>query len=394
MARRARFRPPPSVRESRLPRRSRECRATWLRPTAGFLAAACLLGAACAGTPEPGGGGATLRAAGAAAPQNGDGRFPPPPPRGLDLHLPAPADNRPTPARAALGRRLFFDPVVSRDSTVACASCHRPELGFADTLPRSPGVAGRRGRRATPTLVNRGYGVSFFWDGRAASLEEAVLLPIEDPRELDLPLDSLVARLAADPRYRGLFFRAYGTAASRGTVADALASFVRLIRSGDAPVDRLLPEGDEALSAEARRGRRLFLGKAGCFACHIGPNLTDEGFHDTGVAARSAAGGGYTDPGRGAITGRQEDRGEFKTPTLREVARRAPYMHDGSLASLEEVVRFYDRGGGSSPSLDPEIRSLDLSEREIDDLVAFLESLGGRLEAPGADGRPETVRLP
>lgn len=352
------------------------------------------MGATCAGTPEPVGGGATLRPAGAAEPQNGDGRFPPPPPRGLDLHLPAPDDNRPTPARAALGRRLFFDPVLSRDSTLACASCHRPELGFADTLPRSPGVDGRTGPRATPTLVNRGYGASFFWDGRAASLEEAVELPIDNSQELDLPLDSLVARLAANVRYRRLFLRAYGTAPSRGAVARALASFVRLIRSGDAPVDRYSSERDEALSVEARRGRRLFLGKAGCFACHTGPNLTDEAFHDTGVAARSAADGGYADPGRGAITGGEENRRAFKTPSLREVARRAPYMHDGSLANLEEVVRFYDRGGGPSPSLDPEIRPLDLSEREIEALVAFLESLSGRLEAPGADGRPDPLGLP
>jgi cytochrome c peroxidase len=242
--------------------------------------------------------------------------------------------------------------------------------------------------------VNRGYGTSFFWDGRAGSLEEAVLLPIANPRELDLPLDSLVARLAADPRYWSLFLEAYGKGPSRGTVAGALASFVRLIRSGDAPIDRLRTAGSGALSPEARRGRRLFLGKAGCFACHSGPNLTDEAFHDTGVAARSAAGGGAADPGRTAITGREEDRGTFKTPTLREVAGRAPYMHDGSLSSLEEVVRFYDRGGGPSPSLDPEIRSLDLSEREIGDLVAFLVSLGGRLEAPGADGRPVTVGRP
>lgn len=394
MVRHARLRPVPAVRKLRRPRRGRDARTTGLRPAAGLLAAACLLGAACAGTSETAGGEPTPRPAHTAAPRTADGRFPPPPPRGLDLHLPAPEDNRLTPERAALGRRLFFDPVLSRDSTLACASCHRPELGFADTLPRSPGVDGRTGRRATPTLVNRGYGASFFWDGRAASLEEAVLLPIDNSRELDLPLDSLVARLSADVRYRRLFLRAYGTAPSRGSVARALASFVRLIRSGDAPADRSSSDRDEALSAAARRGRRLFLGKAGCFACHPSPNLTDERFHDTGVAARSAAGGRSADPGRGAITGREEDRGTFKTPALRDVARRAPYMHDGSLANLEEVVRFYDRGGGPSPSLDPEIRSLDLSEREIDDLVAFLESLSGRLEAPGADGRPVPVGPP
>lgn len=386
MARHGRFRPARLAREAGIPREAR------LPPAAGLLAATCLLGAACAGTPEPEAGGPAVEPVAVSTLRLAEAPFPPPPPRGLDLHLPAPDDNRPTPERAALGRRLFFDPVVSRDSTVACASCHRPELGFADTLPRSPGVGGREASRATPTLVNRGYGAAFFWDGRAASLEEAVLLPIENPRELDLPLDSLAARLAADARYRTLFRRAYGEAPSRETAARALASFVRLIRSGDAPADGHLDGGPEALSPEARRGRRLFLGKAGCAACHIGPNLTDEAFHNTGVAARSTAAGVPPDPGRAALTGREEDRGKFKTPSLREVASRAPYMHDGSLAGLEEVVRFYDRGGGPNPNLDPEIRPLGLSEAEIDDLVAFLEALGGRLEAPGTDGRPVPVR--
>ena len=302
----------------------------------------------------------------------------PSPPLGLPLLLPAPEYNRPTPARAGLGRRLFFDPVTSRDSTVSCATCHRPEHAFSDTTPVSRGVGGAPGNRNAPPLVNLAYASSLFRDGRAATLEEAVLRPVEDPTELDLPLEALVARLTADSGYRAAFDEAYG-GVTEAAVAGALASFLRLVRSGDAPADRFEAGDREALSPAARRGRRLFLGKAGCAACHSGRLFTDGAFRATSTAAASG------DPGRAAVTGRPEDRGKFRTPGLREVGRTAPYMHDGSLPTLEDVVRFYERGGEPIPNLDPEIRPFELTESERADLVAFLEALGGRVVAPAID---------
>lgn len=322
--------------------------------------------------------------------------FPPPPLLGLDLYVPVPDDNPLTPEKVDLGRRLFFDPVLSRDSSLACGSCHRPELAFSDSIPVSPGVGGQMGVRNTPTLVNRAYGRAFFWDGRAPSLEETVLQPVANPKELDLPVAQAVARLQASSRYRTLFQRAFGEhrwdAAPSGrppsgrehtapevsatTLAYALASFVRTIRSGDAPADQYLAGRKEALSPEAERGRRLFLGKANCTACHVGPNLTDEGFHNTGVSWGSG------DLGRYAVTGAEEDRGRFKTPTLREVARTAPYMHDGSKPTLEDVVEFYDRGANPNANLDREIRPLKLTAEEKRELLAFVRSLSGRVHQP------------
>ncbi|HUH13942.1 MAG TPA: cytochrome c peroxidase [Longimicrobiales bacterium] len=325
-------------------------------------------------------------------------------PLGLDAYLPAPEDNPLTPARVALGRRLFTDPILSRDHTRACASCHRPERAFSDSLPVSPGVGGRRGSRHAPALVNRGYGRAFFWDGRAGSLEEAVLQPIANPLELDLTMDSLLARVRRHPTYAEAFRLAFseddvvapaatGSGGPRGggrargdggadvvsekNVARALASFVRAVRSGDAPVDRWLAGDTAALGDQAIRGRRLFLGKAGCAACHAGPSLTDERFHNTGV-------GWPVDPGRFAVTGQPEDSGSFKTPTLREVARTAPYMHDGSIPTLDSVVAFYAARGGENPRLDRDIRPFELSAQERRALVAFLEALSSCSEAAPA----------
>lgn len=298
--------------------------------------------------------------------------FPPLPPTGLQLYRPTPEVNPLTPKKVALGRRLFFDSVVSRDYSMSCASCHRPELAFSDSLPVSPGVDGRRGPRATPPLVNRVYGRAFFWDGRAGSLEEAAVQAIGDPLELDLGLERLVARLQGDEGYREAFALAFPDRPLDATaVSRALASYLRTIMAGDAPGDRYAAEGSDALDEDARAGRGLFMGRARCAFCHAGPNLTDEEFHNTGGTARSG------DPGRYAVTGREEDRGRFRTPTLREVERTTPYMHDGALATLEEVVEFYDRGGEPHPNLSRDIRPLNLTDEEKEALVAFLRSLSG-----------------
>jgi cytochrome c peroxidase len=205
-----------------------------------------------------------------------------------------------------------------------------------------------------PRIVNRGYGKSFFWDGRAASLEEQVLQPIQNPKEMDLTLPEVKER----------------TGLPVETVQQALATYVRTILSGDAPYDRYLAGDREALTPEQRAGLRLFRGKAGCTACHLGPNFTDERFHNTGV-------GWPRDEGRYAVTRAERDRGAFKTPSLREAARAAPYMHDGSLKTLEDVIDFYDQGGKPNPALDPEIRELKLTAEEKAALAAFLRALNG-----------------
>lgn len=273
-------------------------------------------------------------------------------PLGLDAFLPIPEANPLTAEKAALGRRLFFDKRLSRDGTVSCATCHEPERAFTDARPLAIGVRGQKAARRSPRLINRVYGKSFFWDGRAATLEEQVVGPIQNPVEMDLTLPEATARV-------GL---------SETELANALASYVRTILSGDSPYDRFVAGDRNALSPIQQKGLQLFRGKAACTACHLGPNLTDERFHVTGIG---------TDEGRGKITGKPADRGAFKTPSLREVARAAPYMHDGSLLTLEDVVEHYNKGGETNPSLDPEIRELHLTADEKKALVAFLDSLNG-----------------
>jgi cytochrome c peroxidase len=280
-------------------------------------------------------------------------------PLGLDAYMRVPDENPLTAEKVALGRKLFFDARLSRDQTVACASCHDAKQAFADRRSISEGVFGRRGTRNAPTLVNRGYGASQFWDGRAPSLEEQVLKPIQDPNEMDMTLAGVTARLGLTER----------------TLAEALASYVRTIRSGNSRVDQRL-SGPAGLSQEEESGMGIFRLKGNCVTCHVGPNFTDERFHNTGIAWRD---GGLADQGRFAVSRRHEDRGAFRTPTLREVARTAPYMHDGSIATLEEVIEHYDKGGVPNPHLDPEIRPLHLTPQEKRDLLAFLRALSGEI---------------
>lgn len=276
---------------------------------------------------------------------------------GLDTYVPVPADNPITAEKAALGKRLFFERELSRDRGIACATCHEPERAFADQRATAVGVFGRTGNRRTPTLVNRAYGKSFFWDGRIPTLEEQVVQPILSPKEMDLTLDEAVARLRATRRYGNIDAR---------ELSHALATYVRTIRSGDSPYDRYVAGDRAALSEAAREGLRLFRGKANCAACHVGPNLTDERFHNTGIAWR---GGKLLDKGK--------ENGTFKTPTLREAARRAPYMHDGSVATLEDAIEHYNHGGIFNESLDAEMHPLRLTAAEKSALAAFLRSLSG-----------------
>jgi cytochrome c peroxidase len=282
-------------------------------------------------------------------------------PLGLDLYMPVPEDNPLTVEKIELGRRLFFDRRLSRDGSIACSSCHDPDRAFSDGRAIAVGISGRQGRRNAPALINRGYGRSFFWDGRVSTLEEQVLKPIQDPNEMDLPLDGVAARvdLAVEK------------------ISHALASYVRSIVSGGSPLDRFINGDRAALSTEERAGLDVFRGKGNCVACHVGPNFTDERLHNTGIAWRD---GKLADVGAG--------RGDFKTPTLREVSRTAPYMHDGSIGTLEEVIDYYDRGGNRNSNLDPELRPLHLTVADKLALAAFLRTLiGGFSEAESKSAR-------
>jgi cytochrome c peroxidase len=209
-------------------------------------------------------------------------------------------------------------------------------------------------------LINRVYGRTFFWDGRMPSLEEQVLQPIQDPNEMNLTLEEASARVKLDVP----------------VLSRALATYVRTILSGDSPYDRYISGERSALSAEQQLGLEIFRGKGHCTACHVGPNFTDEQFHNTGIAWRD---GRFADEGRFAVSSNPRDHGAFKTPTLREVARTAPLMHDGSMATLEEVIEFYSEGGRANPYLDPEIRRRNFTPEEKHALAAFLRSLNGRV---------------
>ena len=291
-----------------------------------------------------------------------------------DEVMAVPADNPITDAKIALGRRLFFDPLLSADRTVSCATCHNPDRGFADDRQLAVGVFGRVGQRHSPALVNRGYGRTHFWDGRAASLEAQVLLPVVDPNEMALTLDEMMTRLRAEESYRREFQIAFAREMTQEDVQRALATFLRTIKSTDTPYDQFRDGRADALSAAAQEGLTIFRSKGFCVICHVEPMFTDETFHNTGVAWRPDT-ATFADDGRFAVTGRPPDRGRFKTPTLREIARTAPYMHDGSLKTLADVVDFYDRGGRPNPNLFPVIRPLGLTAAEKASLVAFLESL-------------------
>jgi cytochrome c peroxidase len=273
-------------------------------------------------------------------------------PLGLDLYMPVPPANPVTADKVALGRSLFNDRRLSADGSIACASCHRPTRAFSDGRAVAVGIRSRRGIRNVPALINRGYGRAFSWDGRHLSLEAQVLAPIEAPNEMDSSVTAAAARVGLSPDVMGA----------------ALASYVRSILSGDSRFDRFTSGDREALSTVEQQGLQIFRGKGNCTACHVGPTFTDEKPHNTGIAWRT---GTLVDAGAG--------RGAFKTPTLREIARTAPYMHDGSLATLGDVVDFYDSGGHRNDGLDEEIRPLKLMAGEKTALVAFLQTLSGEL---------------
>lgn len=301
-----------------------------------------------------------------------------------------------TRAKIELGRQLYFDPRLSKDVTVSCASCHSPDHGYAAETQFGVGIGGQTGNRNSPVAFNRILSDKQFWDGRAPSLEDQAIGPIANPIEMGHTHEACVACLKGVPEYELQFEKIFGDLTIE-KVGEALASFERAIVTGPSPFDyyeRFRPYQDQdiddlddedkqlfekykaemeahPMSASARRGRDIFFtDKGSCTACHVGPNLSDELYHNLGIGTDVAE----PDLGRYAITNEDKDRGAFKTPTVRNATLTAPYMHDGSLKTLEEVVEWYDKGGHPNPDLDPKIKKLNLSQQEKQDLVEFMKA--------------------
>jgi cytochrome c peroxidase len=333
-------------------------------------------------------------------------------PKGLPADLweiLVPPDSPVTTDRVALGRRLFYDERLSKDATVSCATCHDPARGFADPRKVSEGVGGKKGARNAPTVLNAVFNEFQFWDGRAASLEEQSKGPMTNPVEMAAEShEAVVKALRGIPEYDAAFRRAFGHEITVDDVATAIATFERTVVSGNSAFDRFTAGDKAALSESAQRGWLLWNTKARCNTCHpfgsATPNFSDNKFHNIGVAAknrdfaslaREAASVGdpqklafhadLSELGRFIVTRQPKDIGAFKTSGLRDIALTAPYMHDGSEATLLDVVAFYDKGGEPNPYLDGGIVALKLTDQEKKDLVAFMESLTG--EGDGAANR-------
>jgi cytochrome c peroxidase len=318
-----------------------------------------------------------------------------------------------TRAKIELGRQLYFDPRLSKDGSISCASCHHPDSAWAKHTRFGVGIQGQEGGRNSPVSFNRILSDLQFWDGRAGSLEDQAVGPIQNPIEMGNTHDACVECLKAVPGYQKQFNRIFGEL-TIDTVGQALASFERAIVTGPTPFDyyerfkpmqQLDPDDLKAddpelyakyeaakadaeahpMSESAKRGREIFFGaKGNCTACHVGPNLSDEKYHNLGIGMDQEK----PDVGREAVTHDEKDRGAFKTPTIRNVAQTAPYMHDGSIATLAEVVEWYNKGGHPNPHLSDKVKKLNLTDEEKADLVAFMEACSG--EFP----KIETGRLP
>ena len=337
-----------------------------------------------------------------------------------------PLDNPQTPEKVALGRKLYYDPILSIDNTVACATCHDPARGFTDGKQFAQGVRKQLATRNAPTVLNAAFFGDFFWDGRSHSLEKQAEDPVQNPKEMGNTLRGVEKKLNRNATYRREFEHVFGPGAiTFANVAKALASFERTLVSGGSPFDRFHYGGDKgALTPAAQRGLEIFRSKnkGNCSACHgidnrypqfpfpedsggVGKKkrfvtaaaipeeerfalFTDRKFHNTGVGADAQ--GHYQDLGRYLLTHADADKGAFKTPSLRNVALTAPYMHDGSLKTLKDVIDFYVRGGNPNPNQDPLIHPLQLTEQERADLLEFLQSLTG--EIPPDSGPPQQTQ--
>jgi cytochrome c peroxidase len=314
--------------------------------------------------------------------------------------LPIPEDNPLTPEKVELGKQLFFDPHLSGDGSLACASCHLPAQGWATNRPLSPAYPTNMERRSSQTLINVAYQKALIWDGRAGTPEQQALEGIQNPLHMNQNVDLLVEKLKAIHTYEEQFQQVFGTSVTAEALAKALAAFERTLVSRNAPFDRYMTGDSQAMSEGALRGLELFKGKARCILCHHGPNFTDSQFHHLGVPdapllsdplvqvairfdAKRMDVPDYQsvkeDLGRYLVTKEEKDRGAFKTPTLRNLTQREPYMHNGVFYSLEEVIDFYDSGGRAVAGKSPLLQALGLTAEEKRHLLAFLQTLTGEL---------------
>jgi cytochrome c peroxidase len=281
----------------------------------------------------------------------------------------APADNPVTPEKVALGKQLFFDKRLSGTGTMACENCHYRDKGWAVPEALSKRDDGKMNTRHTPTLYNVAYLTLYYWDGRAATMEAQTLAAWRNQMGAD-PV-KIAERLNAIPAYREAFNKAYGSDANQDNIVKSFTTYLRTLTSGDSPWDRHEKGAANAVSSDAKAGFNLFMGKGRCAVCHTPPTFMNNNFHNIGLEAGKA----NPDAGRGAISKKAEDTGAFKTPTLRSVALSAPYFHDGSVATLEEAVRYMASGGRDDPNKSPLLTPTGLSEPEIRQVVEFLKSL-------------------
>ena len=288
--------------------------------------------------------------------------------------IPIPKDNPMNPEVLKLGQALYFDPRLSGNNQVSCATCHDPNLGYGDNRPTLKKIDGTAGARNSPTIINSGYYKTNFWDGRAASLEEQALGPIQNPNEMNQTLKELVRELKGIQGYDKLFNAAFEDGITEQNIAKSLAAFERLITVKDTPLDRFLEGDTDALSQQEIRGLDLFTGKAMCITCHNGSNLSDNNYYNIGLNTE--------DEGRFSVTKDERDLGRIRTPSLYGITHTAPYMSNGSIATLEEVIDYYDRGGDDHPNksffMKKFMNPIGLTEKEKSDLLAFLKTLGGK----------------
>lgn len=292
----------------------------------------------------------------------------------LPTVVPIPPGNLNYAAKVELGKQLYFDGRLSKNNAISCGFCHNPFTGFADPRQTSIGVDGGIGGRQSPTVFNTGFIPFQFWDGRAGSLEEQAIGPIVNPVEMAETHENVVKKLGKIKGYQQQFRAVFGTEVNLQGIAEAIAAYERTVVSTDSAFDKYVSGDITAMDEAAVRGMALFKGKARCILCHNGPNFTDNQFHNLGVPQ---VGPMKEDLGRFYVTRQEQDKGAFKTPTLRSIAETAPYMHDGAFKTLEEVVEFLDQGGGRNPHVSPLIKPLGLTKEEKAAAVAFLKTLTG-----------------
>ena len=301
--------------------------------------------------------------------------------------VPIPPDNPQTSMKIQLGKQLYFDTRLSQDNTISCATCHDPAMGWSDKGPTSVGIGGQKGGRRAPPVSNSAYNPLQFWDGRSPSLEEQAKGPIANPIEMGNTHQVMIRTVTDIPGYVDEFEKVFGTRdVTLDHIANAVAAFERTVITTDSPFDRYVRGDDQALTALEKQGLEIFNGKGHCTACHWGGNFSDGRFHNLAVTPTDLA---KPDVGRFEITKDQADMGKFKSPTVRDVSLRAPYMHNGSEKTLEEVVELYDHGGRSGdPNISPLIVPLGLSKQEKKALVAFMKRAMTSLNPEVANVKP------